>query len=148
MWGSGLGSRVRPGPHALLPTKNSCWCIQSFGRNPVIDRTPSQVALTLLIMDFVRFIFVAVILSLVSLLLMLLSHLVWISFSVWCLCWMTRSHRNTHIRWADSVSRICRSLTAPPSVRLPCCSSFGCWGWLMLVMPPHPRMIPSVISGH
>ena len=102
----------------------------------------------MLIMDFVRFIFVAVILSLVSLLLMLLSHLVWISFSVWCLCWMTCSHRNTHIRWANSVSRICRSLTAPPSVCLPCCSSFGCWGWLMLMMPPHPRMIPSVISGH
>ena len=102
----------------------------------------------MLIIDFVRFIFVVVILSSVSLLLMLLSHLVWISFSVWCLCWMTCSHRNTHIRWADSVSRICRSLTALPSVCLPCCSSFGCWGWLMLVMPPHPRMIPSVILGH
>ena len=93
-----------------------------------------------------HFILVAMILSSVSRLFMLVTHLFLISLMLWFFCWITCSHRRTHTRWADSVMRICRSLTIPVSVCHPWFSSFGS-GWLILMMLLHPSIIPSVMFG-
>ena len=145
----GLKVRVllRARTYALLPTKNSLWYIQSFGRFHIFFKVPSQVAFTFCIVFLSRLIFVAVILSSVSLLFMLLSHLALISSSLWCFCCMTRSHLNTHMRCAASVIRICSSLTAPLSDHLPL-SSFQFGRGAIVAMPPQPSMIPMDISGH
>ena len=121
-WGS-VGLRVRvllgpgpkPGPHSLLPTKNSRFCSQLYGSSHVFFKSASQVDLTFLIDVLSHFTLVAMILSSVSHLFILATHLVLISFMLWSFCWITCSHLRTHIRWADSVRRICRSLTAPVS---------------------------------
>ena len=114
-----------PGPHSLLPTKNSRFCIHSFGSSHVFFRSASQVDLTFRFEVLSRFILVAMILSSVSRLFMFVTHLFFISLMVWFFCWITRSHRRTHTRWADSVMRICRSLTAPDSERRLWFSSFS-----------------------
>ena len=148
VWGSGLGSCVGPRPHALLPTKTSRFCIQSSGSVHVFLRTFSQVDFTLLIVVLSRFIIVAMILSSVSLLFMFFVHLVVISLVSWVFPWITRSHLSTHTKWADSVMRICSSRAAPAEVcglRFP--SSFM-FGRSLFWMLPHPRIIPSEISGH
>jgi hypothetical protein len=58
-------------------------------------------------------IFVAVILSHVSHLLIFLCHLVFISSSVCSSLWIILSHLRTHMRWADSDIRICRRCVLP-----------------------------------
>ena len=127
VWGSGLGSCVGLRPHALLPTKTSRLCSQSFGRARVFSRTPSQVDLTLCMEALSCLITVAVILSLVSLLLMLSRHLFVISVVSWFLPWITRSHLSTHIRWADSVRRIWSSRAALALV----CVLWLSWSYLL-----------------
>ena len=117
-WGS-VGLRVRVllglGPRSLLPTKNSRFCSQSYGSSHVFFKSAFQVDLTFLIDVLSRFTLVAMILSSMSRLFILATHLVLISFVLWSFCWITRLHLRTHIRWADSVRRICRSLTTPVS---------------------------------
>jgi hypothetical protein len=73
-WGSAYG---------LLPTKTSLLWSQLYGGSPCCRRIGSQVRVTVM-KDFLsRLIFVAVILSLVSLVFMALYHRVLISFSLW-----------------------------------------------------------------
>ena len=148
MWGSGLGSCIGLRPHVLLPTKTSQSWIQSIGSARVFSRMLSQVDFTLCIKALSRFITVAIILSSVSRLFMLLNHLVLISLAVCVFSWITCSHLRTQIRWVDSVRSICSSLAVPAPMHVSqLFSSFGL-GRLFLSILPHPRMIPSDISGH
>ena len=149
-----VGLRARaygaPACHAPLPTKTSRLVIQSFGRSPCFLRMCSHVFLVFLLDFSSLLIFVAIILSSVSLVFMTRSHLWCVSFVV-CECsWMTRSHLRTHMRCADSEIRIWRSRFAPSVVFL------GGWraslGGLAalaagMVRLPQPMIIPMEISG-
>lgn len=150
--GDSVGLRARAygcRARTLLPTKTSRLEIQSVGRSIWLLRTCSHVFFAVW-MDLVsRLIRVAVILSSVSLILIARVHLFFISFVVWAMFWITRSHRRTQIRWADSDSRMCSSRVAP----------FGAVAWFRSLgrvaratisgmrMLPQPRMIPREMSG-
>ncbi len=146
-----MGLRVRHLQRARLvpslPTKTSRLWSHLCGRTVCFLSTSSQVANTRLVNGLSLRILVAAILSLVSLLLIALYHLAWVSFLVSCFPWMTCSRLITHIRWADSEIRIWSSLMAAffflSSLRS---------GTLSLILPgvcrlPHPRIIPRFISG-
>jgi hypothetical protein len=94
-----------------------------------------------------RLIFVAMILSLVSLVLMALYHLILISFSLWWHVWITLSHQSTQIRCADLEMRIWRRWVAPFRFGFPLfwCGSFS-WHW-GIVTEPQPKMMPRLICG-
>jgi len=147
VWGSKHafpGSRVR---YAVLPTKTSLWFIQFGGRALSFSSIGSQVFTTRLVNPSSLFIFVAVILSLVSLLLMLRSHRFLISFACSCFSWITILHRRTHMRYAASNMRICGRRVGPRcAVSLSLCS-FPCSSPGITIMQLQPRMVPRCISG-
>ena len=97
---------------------------------------------------FSHLIFVAIILSLVSLVLMAFLHLVLISLSVCCLSRITLSQRRTHIRWAASDIRIMASLDAPFLSHCLRLLSISYLSLSLLFIHPHSRMSPKVILGH
>ena len=144
----GLRARAYEAPacRAPLPTKTSRLVIQSSGRSPCFLRTCSHVLLTFFLDFSSRLIFVAVILSLVSLVLMARSHLWYVSFAV-CICsCMTRSHLRTHIRWADSDTRIWRSRFLPSLILLGG-RAFSRGLASGMARLPHPMIVPMEISG-
>jgi hypothetical protein len=91
----GLRARGPGGAQAPLPTKTSGLSIQSLGRSPCFFRTCSHVFLTFWVVFSSRLIFVARILSSVSLALMERNHLRRISPAEWEQSCMTLSHRRT-----------------------------------------------------
>ena len=115
VWGS---EHVICGQHVPLPTKTSCRLIQLFRRSLSLARTCSQVFTTRLVNPLLRFILVAMILSLVSLMFIVRSHLFLISQSLCSFPWITLSQRITHIKWADLEMRIWRRREAPWMHRL------------------------------
>lgn len=62
--------------------------------------------------------------------------------------WITRSHWRTHMRYANSDIRICRSRAAPFGYVTLLLSSAGGARFIGNFMLPHPRMVPRLISGH
>jgi hypothetical protein len=141
----GAGSR-RSYPLKTSRRCNQLWCV-----SPCSLRVVVHVALIRLVKDLLRLILVAVILSVVSLSLITLFHLVLTSWSVCCLSFlcMTLSHLITQMRWLASDIRIRKSLVLPfvlivlalfsPSGCLPC-------SWRSIL--PMPSMVPSLTSGH
>jgi len=147
VWGSKHtfpGSRVR---YAVLPTKTSRWFIQFGGRSLSFLSIGSQVFTTRLVNLLFLLIFVAVILSLVSLLLMFRSHRFLISFSCRRFSWMTLLHHRVHMRYADSEMSICRSRVGPWCVVFLSLCSFVCSFSGRALMQPQPRTVPRWISG-
>ena len=134
---------------ALLPTKTSRLEIQSVGRSIWFRRTCSHVCFTVWVDFASRLIFVVVSLSSVSLVLIAHVHLFFISLVVCEHSWITRSHLNTQIRWADSDSRICMSLVAPfgAVVSFPTRWCIACAADSGKLMLPQPRMIPREMLG-
>ena len=110
----------------------------------------SQVCLTRFLVGSSLLILVAMILSSVSLLLMLWSHLRSISWSECSVRWITRSHLITHIRCADSDIRILKSLFFPARFCLRARSAS--WSFVFagsgMERFPHPRIVPMSIWGH
>src|SRR6266851_3653998 len=78
--------------YGLLPTKTSRWLIQLGGSGSSFSSSVSQVFITRLVNLFSRLIFVAIILSLVSLVLMAFLHLTLIIASLCCTSRITLSH--------------------------------------------------------
>ena len=135
-------------PHAVLPTKTSQRYIQFAGISISFLNAGSHVLSISCMNLLVLMIFVAVTLSMVSLLLIARYHLALISPSVGSFSCITLSHLRTQITYADSDRRIWKSRVGP------WCVVFRCLRWLCLlihsgrrVMLPHPSIIPSVISG-
>ena len=91
-------------------TKTSQWFIQLWGSGPSFSSSVFYVFITRLVNLFSHLIFVAIILSLVSLVLMALLHLALIIALVCCAPHITLSHLRTYIRWVALVSRIVASL--------------------------------------
>jgi hypothetical protein len=104
-------------PCGLLPTKTSRSFNQFSGGTPCCQSKGSQVVFTRCWYLLSLLILVAVILSLISLVFMAHSHLVWISPSECCFSLITLSHLRIHIRWADSVMVICISHVGPLMLR-------------------------------
>ena len=99
------------------------------------------------------FIFVAVILSSVSLALMALNHLDSISSRLCIRSFITRSHLRIQIRCADSDTRICNSLSFPffslllREISSSSSSSVGSYS-SGVDRFPQPKMVPKFIVGH
>ena len=92
----------------------------------------------------------AVILSVVSLSFITLYHLFLIPGSSMFDPCMTRSHRITHIRWAASDRRICKSRRVARSlgVGFGICPAFPLASYLLgVVRHPTPRIVPRFIFG-
>jgi len=109
----------------------------------------SQVPSASFVNSLVLMIFVAVTLSMVSLLLITQYHLALISLFMMGFSCMTLSHLRTQIRYTDSDRRIWKCWVGA------WCVLFCCHHWLFplnlpgcRVMLPQPSIIPTMISGH
>ena len=136
--------------YGLLPTETLWWLIQLGGSGSSFSSRASQVFITKLVNLFSRLIFVAVILSLVSLVLITFLHLVLIIASMCCIPCITLSHLRTHIRCAASVIRIVANLPLPFFLGL--FRPFSFWGLgpflILFAKHPLPRMSPRLSLGH
>ena len=149
VWGSESG--LVGVSHRPLPTKTSRMFIQLTGRSWFFSRVFFQVFFINFVYVLFLSIFVAAILSHVSLSFIFLSHLALISSSEWTSSWIILSHRRTHIRWADSEMSICRRRVFPFwTVLVRGFLSFCSWGLFLFTMFRHPipSIIPILMSGH
>ena len=107
-----------------------------------------HISLISLVYCFSFLIFVAVILSVVSLLLMAVLHLISICGVVSCLLLITLLQHMVHIRWLASDMSICRSCGLPFSLGVLSPGPFSLGLIPRNFMHLMPRMVPIIISGH
>ena len=148
MWGSKhafLGSRVH---YAVLPTKTSLRLIQSIGRSPSLLSTCSQVFTTKLVNFSFLLSLVALILLRVSLSFIVRSHLTLILFSLWGFSCITLLHLRIQMRYTDLERIIWRRHVSPWCVFFLCgCGSCSSPLFIDMLMQPHLRIVPRLISG-